>query len=135
MVLSNRLAAALRSILDERRAAVKTAVGLTHGQLVCTLNDGRWWDGAQGVWRSGKGRVLRREVSITAELLTNVRTTRVILATAHRDHDPTNNRFHNLSALCQRCHLALDSEEHKRRRWFTLFRLRALGDPFLGPYR
>jgi hypothetical protein len=54
---------------------------------------------------------------------------------AHRDHDPTNNRSRNLAALCQRCHLLHDRAEHRRRRWLGLFRRRALGDLFLGPYR
>ena len=34
--------------------------------------------------------------------------TRVVLASAHLDHDPSNNHPHNLSALCQRCHLSHD---------------------------
>ena len=54
---------------------------------------------------------------------------------AHRDHDPTNNRPGNLAALCQRCHLLHDRAEHRRRRWLGLFRRKALGDLFLGPYR
>jgi hypothetical protein len=29
--------------------------------------------------------------------------TRVVLAAAHLDSDPTNNRLKNLRALCQRC--------------------------------
>jgi 5-methylcytosine-specific restriction endonuclease McrA len=58
-----------------------------------------------------------------------------VLAAAHRDHDPTNNHPRNLVALCQRCHLQHDREEHRRRRWLTLFRRKALGDLFLGRYR
>ena len=68
-------------------------------------------------------------------LLALISTTRVILATAHRDHDPTNNRPRNLVAFCQRCHMLHDREEHRRRRWRTLFRRKALGDLFLGRYR
>lgn len=30
---------------------------------------------------------------------------KVILTVAHLDHTKTNNRFWNLKALCQRCHL------------------------------
>lgn len=30
--------------------------------------------------------------------------TRVVLASAHLDHNPDNNRLRNLAALCQRCH-------------------------------
>ena len=97
--------------------------GRPHGGLVLHLGDGRWWDAEHGIWRDGQGRRLRRRVLIPAEV--RVRSTRVCLATAHRDHDPTNNRSRNLAALCQRCHM----------RWLGFFRRKALGDLFLGPYR
>jgi hypothetical protein len=38
----------------------------------------------------------------------------IVLTIAHLDHDPTNNADANLRALCQRCHLRLDSEQHVR---------------------
>jgi hypothetical protein len=63
------------------------------------------------------------------------RTTRVVLAACHRDHDPTNNRPRNLVALYQRCHLAHDRAENRRRFRITILRRRALGDLFLGIYR
>ncbi len=56
--------------------------------------------------------------------------TRVVLASAHLDHDPGNNRSRNLAALCQRCHMLHDGAEHRRRRWRKVVRLRALGDLF-----
>ena len=62
------------------------------------------------------------------------RATRVVLACSHLDHDPTNNRPSNLKAFCQRCHMLHDRPEHQRRRWFTLFRRRALGDLYQGRY-
>ena len=37
---------------------------------------------------------------------------RVILTTAHMDHDKTNNTEENLRALCQRCHLDHDRDRH-----------------------
>lgn len=37
---------------------------------------------------------------------------RVVLTVAHIDHDKTNNRFGNLAALCQRCHLWHDRHQH-----------------------
>jgi 5-methylcytosine-specific restriction endonuclease McrA len=73
-------------------------------------------------------------VLVVEDLQEQVRTTRVALATAHRDHDPTNNRPRNLVALCQGCHLQHDREEHRRRRWLTLFQRNPLGDLFLGRY-
>lgn len=36
----------------------------------------------------------------------------IVLTVAHIDHDKTNNRFHNLAALCQRCHLKHDINQH-----------------------
>lgn len=36
----------------------------------------------------------------------------VILTVAHIDRDKTNNRFSNLAALCQRCHLGHDIHQH-----------------------
>ncbi len=62
-------------------------------------------------------------------------TTRVVLACAHLNHDPTHNAPWNLKALCQRCHLIHDQAEHQRRRWLTLRRRKAMGDLFLGVYR
>jgi hypothetical protein len=37
---------------------------------------------------------------------------KVILTIAHMDHDRENNRFNNLKALCQRCHLMHDIKQH-----------------------
>lgn len=42
--------------------------------------------------------------------------TRVILTVAHLDRNPKNNRFWNLKALCQRCHLLYDMPQHVRNR-------------------
>jgi len=63
-----------------------------------------------------------------------MRQTRVILAAAHLDHDPGNNRLRNLKSLCQRCHLIHDLPHHLARRRITYLLRRALGDLFLGPY-
>ena len=64
-----------------------------------------------------------------------LRQMRVALATAHLDHDPTNNHPRNLKALCQRCHMIHDREEHLRRRVMTYRGRRGLGDLFTGPYQ
>lgn len=37
---------------------------------------------------------------------------KVVLTVAHFNHTPGDNRPENLIALCQRCHLALDREQH-----------------------
>jgi len=108
--------------------------GRPHGRLVVHLGDGRWWDAERGAWRDGEGRMLRRALPDADALLMRVRITRVVLATAHRDHDPTHNRSRNLAALCQRCHILNDRDEHLRRRRLTYLARRALGDLFTGPY-
>lgn len=41
---------------------------------------------------------------------------KVVLTVAHIDHDKTNNRFNNLAALCQRCHLRHDLKQHMQNR-------------------
>ena len=41
---------------------------------------------------------------------------KIVLTVAHLDHDPQNNDFSNLKALCQQCHLRLDVEQHKQTR-------------------
>jgi len=37
---------------------------------------------------------------------------RIVLTVAHLDHDPTHNYESNLAALCQKCHLAHDRDQH-----------------------
>jgi hypothetical protein len=92
---------------------------------------GTWWDASEGCWRDGGGK-LARPPALTS--IAPLRLTRVVLACAHLDHDPTNNAPRNLAAFCQRCHMLHDAHEHQRRRWINAFRRRALGDLFLGSY-
>ena len=63
-----------------------------------------------------------------------IRHTRVVLAAAHLDHNPRNNRRRNLKSLCQRCHMIHDRPHHLTQRRITYLLRRALGDLFLGPY-
>ena len=104
-----------------------------HGRLVFHLGDGRWWDDEAATWRNGQGRALSSLAGAPARSDDEaVRTTKVVLATAHLDHDPSNNRPRNLKAFCQRCHMLHDQDEHLRRRRITLRMRKALGDLFLG---
>jgi hypothetical protein len=96
-----------------------------HGARVFHLGDGRWWDADHRQWRDGRGRRIR---VAGADLAAIVRTTRVYIACAHLNHDPTDNSARNLAALCQRCHMIHDAAEHRRRRWYNAYRRRALGD-------
>lgn len=107
--------------------------GRPHGRILYHLGDGRWWDREAGTWRDGDGRFLVCLPSLE-ELGEVLRTTRVVLATAHRDHNTTNRADANLAAFCQRCHFNHDGPEHRCRRWRTLFRRRADGDLFRSPY-
>jgi hypothetical protein len=80
-------------------------------------------------WRNGRGRPARwPDLEETAQL----RQTRVVLAAAHLDHDPRNNRLRNLKSLCQRCHVIHDRPHHLAQRRITYLLRRALGDLFLG---
>jgi len=107
--------------------------GRPHRRTIFHLGDGRWWDPEAGRWRDGHGRLIRLKVGAD-DVLGRVRRTRVVLAAAHRNHDTANNANANLAAFCQRCHLIHDRPEHRRRRWRTLFRRKASGDLFHGPY-
>jgi hypothetical protein len=106
--------------------------GRPHGHEIQHLGDGRWWDAETLKWRDGRGRILPHVALIDEGVV--IRTTKVFLATAHLDHDPTNNHPKNLKALCQRCHLINDRKEHRQRRWITLRMRKAIGDLFLGLY-
>ena len=107
--------------------------GRPHGTSVQHLRDGRWWDQFEQTWRNGQGRAVRSAPPPIRDD-PSVHVTRVVLAAAHLDHDPTNNRLRNLKALCQRCHMLHDRDEHHRRRQITYRMRKALGDLFLGPY-
>lgn len=104
-----------------------------HGQTVFHLGDGRWWDEEAASWRDGVGKIVCLAVGAD-DVLGKARSTRVVLATGHRNHNTADNAATNLAAWCQRCHMLHDAPEHRRRRWLTLFRRWALGELFRGPY-
>lgn len=109
--------------------------GRPHLQDVQHLGDGRWWDAEAVRWRDGKGRLLRRALPTPEDMASElVKVTRVVLATAHRNHDTADNTDANLAALCQRCHMLHDRPEHQRRRRITLHARKAVGDLFGGLY-
>jgi hypothetical protein len=105
--------------------------GRPHLTLLRCLPDGRWFDEQAATWRDRRGRPARWPDLVEA---TRFRMTRVVLAAAHLDSDPTNNRLKNLRALCQRCHMLHDRPHHLAQRWITYRRRLAFGDFFLGPY-
>lgn len=101
-----------------------------HMRRVAHLGDGRWWDADVVCWRSGRGKRIALKGGF---ILASVRTTYVVLACAHLDHDPGNSMPGNLAALCQRCHMIHDAAEHRWQRWWNVFRLRAIRDLYEDP--
>lgn len=105
--------------------------GRPHLQDVQHLGDGRWWGSEAERWRDGQGRLICRTLPIPKDMTAGqVKVTRVVLATAHRNHDTADNTDANLAALCQRCHMLHDRPEHERRRRITLHARKAVGDLF-----
>jgi hypothetical protein len=120
-----------RHVRFERAGGICQGCGRPHGEVVRCLPDGRWYDETRQTWRNHRGRPARWPDTAEA---TGVRHTRVVLAAAHLDHNPGNNRLKNLRSLCQRCHLIHDRPHHLAQRRITYLLRRALGDLFLGPY-
>ena len=120
-----------RRVRFERACGRCQGCGRPHLVRLRCLPDGRWFDEAAGTWRNRRGRPCRWPDLIEAARL---RTTRVVLAAAHLDGDPSNNRLRNLRSLCQRCHVLHDVPHHTRQRWITHRRRWAVGDLFLGLY-
>jgi hypothetical protein len=120
-----------RHVRFERAGGICEECGRPHGATIRCLPDGRWFDATGHTWRNRRGRPARwPDLVETAQ----IRQTRVILAAAHLDHDPRNNRRRNLKSLCQRCHMIHDRPHHLAQRRITYLLRRALGDLFLGPY-
>jgi ribosomal protein S14 len=120
-----------RWVRFERAKGRCETCGRPHGQTVHCLSDGRWLDPTTTEWRDGKGRSCRAPNQADNQSL---HTTRIVLAAAHLDHNPGNNRPTNLRSLCQRCHMQYDRPHHLAQRWLTYRRRSALGDLFLGRY-
>jgi hypothetical protein len=120
-----------RRVRFERAQGRCERCGRPHMATIRCLSDGRWFDAERGTWRDGRGRAAQwPDLLDTARF----RTTRVVLAAAHLDHDPRSRRMRNLRAWCQRCHLLHDRPHHLAQRWITVRARYAIGDLFLGPY-
>lgn len=121
-----------RHVRFERARGRCQACGRPHGEWVRVAASGLWFDKPQGVWRN-----IRGQEASPPDLIEQigVRETYVVLAAAHLDHDPRNNRLRNLRALCQGCHLRHDRTWHAQQRRLTWRSRYALGDLFEGVYR
>src|SRR6195952_1357053 len=120
-----------RRVRFERAGGRCQGCARPHLAQVRCLPDGRWFDEAARTWRNRRGRPARWPDLIDA---VHIRQTRVVLATAHLDNNPANNRLANLKSLCQRCHMLHDRPFHLAQRWLTYRRRLAIGDLFLGWY-
>jgi hypothetical protein len=120
-----------RRVRFERANGRCQGCGRQHMAEVRCLPDGRWFDETGPAWRDRRGRPARWPDLVDAA---RARRTRVVLAAAHLDNNPANNRLANLRSLCQRCHMLHDRPFHLMQRWLTYRRRWALGDLFLGPY-
>jgi hypothetical protein len=120
-----------RRVRFERAGGRCQGCGRPHLARVRCLPDGRWFDEIARTWRDRRGRPARWPDLIDAA---HVRLTRVVLAAAHLDSNPANNRLANLKGLCQRCHMLHDRPFHLAQRWLTYRRRWAVGDLFFGGY-
>jgi len=59
---------------------------------------------------------------------------KVVLTTAHLNHDETDCRPENLRCWCQRCHLTYDVKHHAETRRLNRQKQLAVGDLFEGAY-
>lgn len=68
-------------------------------------------------YRDKNGNFIKSEgMQQEADILDGEKIIRIVLTVAHIDHNPQNNDYNNLKALCQRCHLRHDIEQHKESR-------------------
>jgi glyoxylase-like metal-dependent hydrolase (beta-lactamase superfamily II) len=67
-----------------------------------------------------------------AGALEGLRLTRIVLTVAHLDHTPENSAESNLRALCQRCHLLHDREQHTENARATRARKKDAARPLLA---
>jgi hypothetical protein len=120
-----------RGVRFERAGGRCQRCARPHLTQVRCLPDGRWFDDAARTWRDRRGRSARWPDLMDAA---QIRLTRVVLATAHLDNDPANNRLANLRCLCQRCHMLHDRPHHLAQRRLTYLRRWAIADLFTGLY-
>jgi hypothetical protein len=84
-----------------------------------------------GVWRNHRTCRWTHDVGLAeAWRLDGDKIARIVLTVAHLDHTPEHNDPANLRALCQRCHLAHDREQHRTTAYRTRRTGKALGDLF-----
>lgn len=89
--------------------------GVPNGRVIARLGENEWALADAGY----QGMSMKQLKAYNEKYLVPYhlpRFTRIVLTVAHIDQDKTNNRFHNLAALCQACHLHHDRHQHARNR-------------------
>lgn len=89
--------------------------GVKNGTIIKRMKDGTWREPSQVEWDMIYSRIKNKHSNMT-ESLKYHRFTKVVLTVAHLDQDKNNNRFWNLAALCQKCHLKHDIKQHSESR-------------------
>lgn len=84
--------------------------GLQNGRIIIRLKGGNWRSPAAAEWDVYYSRLRNDYSKVQARKVAGM--TMVVLTVAHLDQDRTNNRFSNLKALCQCCHLKIDKGQH-----------------------
>ena len=84
---------------------------IENGKIVKRTGQGEWRSLTGPEWETLYEYSRVKAVGVTRALV-HYKFTKVILCVAHIDRDRNNNRFSNLAALCQRCHLEHDMQQH-----------------------
>jgi hypothetical protein len=85
--------------------------GINNGAVVKRNTNGSFRFPCATEWNMIHSRI-KYSNSNTNESLKYHGFTKIVLTVAHIDHNKQNNRFINLAALCQRCHLNHDLKQH-----------------------
>ena len=89
----------------------------------CGVKNHVWRNRETGQWTSN---ALRAETW----MMDGEHVSWIVLTIAHLDHTPENCDPDNLRALCQRCHLSYDAQQHAQTAYETRRNGKALGDLF-----
>ncbi len=89
--------------------------GLPNKAIIKRLENGSYRMPFMSEWDAVHSRIRQKHTTMT-ESLKYHDLTKVVLTVAHLDHNKHNNKFNNLAALCQRCHLHHDRHQHAANR-------------------
>jgi hypothetical protein len=107
---------AIRTGILERAGHCCENCGVSNGQLGYRAIDGKFFP-----WSYIEYELENNGRDLFDDVLSNcfdkkgnpTKAIKIVLTVAHLDHDPKNNDPSNLKALCQRCHLLLDADQHR----------------------